>query len=249
MNRRAVFYQVRNALRRRGLTIGRTDPDCPSYGFLELVVFPALNINCVIDVGASQGEFGGHLRDFGYAGRIVSFEPVSDNYRILLAKSEADPNWVAHHYAIGPRNEDTEIHVARGSFWSSILTPSSYGAREFGGEIDVTGTERVQMRQLDSLFDECVQGLADPRVFLKVDTQGYDRQVLLGAEACLSQIPALQTEISFQQEYERMTPAAEMIEFVEGLGYSLSGIYKVFRDSRLSLVEADGVFVRPASLA
>src|SRR5947209_12092519 len=159
VNRRVVLYQARNALRRRGLEIGRTNPDCPPYTFLQLVIFPVLDINCVMDVGASQGEFGQHLRDFGYTGKIVSFEPVTSDYEILSERAQQDGDWFTHRYARGERDGTGEINVTRGSYWSSLLTPSRYGRMEFEEEIEVVGTEHVEIRRLDGFFDECIQNL------------------------------------------------------------------------------------------
>lgn len=247
MDRRTLVYQARSLLRQRGIEISRANPDCPPYVFLQLMLFPALGINCVIDVGGSRGEFGQHLRDYGYHGRIVSFEPGHDNYEALRARAELDGSWITHHLALGEQNETRELNVTHGSFWPSLLQPSAYGLREYGNELAVVEQEQVEVRTLATVFDECVRGIPTPRIYLKLDTQGYDRQVLQGAGNVLDRVPAVQTELSFRQEYEGMTPACDMIQVLEQYGYALSGIYKVFRDSHLVLSEADGIFVRPDS--
>jgi FkbM family methyltransferase len=245
LDRRAIVYRARTLLRERGLEMGRANPDCPPYSFLQLVVFPTLGINCVFDVGASRGEFGQHLRDYGYRGRIVSFEPASENYEVLSARAKQDPLWITYRFALGDQAETRELNVTRGSFWPSFLPPSAYGLQEYYDEIEVVTREPVEVRTMTSVFEESTRGIAVPRVYLKLDTQGYDRQVLQGAEQFLDRVPVLQTELSFQQEYEGMTPAPEMIAFLEQRGYALSAIFKVFRDSQLVLSEADGIFVRP----
>ena len=43
-------------------------------------------IDCVLDVGAYYGDFGVLVRELGYRGRIVSFEPVADNYERLATR-------------------------------------------------------------------------------------------------------------------------------------------------------------------
>jgi hypothetical protein len=116
--------------------------------------------------------------------------------------------------------------------------------REYGSDLEIVAHEQVEVRTLASVFDECVRDIAKPRVYLKLDTQGYDRQVLQGASAVLTHVLALQTELSFQQEYVGMTPACDMIQALDEHGYALSGVFKVFRDSQLVMSEADGIFIR-----
>jgi hypothetical protein len=53
-----------------------------------------------------------------------------------------------------------------------------------------TTVEHVQVRRLDEVFSEIVKGLDNPRVYLKIDTQGWDLEVLAGATACLDHIVA-----------------------------------------------------------
>jgi FkbM family methyltransferase len=181
MDRRALVYQALSLLRQRGIEIGRANPDCPPYSFLQLLLFPTLDINCVIDVGGSRGEFGQHLRDYGYRGRIVTFEPVSDNYSALRARAQQDGSWVTYRFALGNQTETRELNITRGSFWPSFLQPSEYGLGEYGADLEIVGQEQVEVRTLASVYEECTRGIAAPRVYLKLDTQGYDRQVLQGA--------------------------------------------------------------------
>ena len=55
----------------------------------------------MLDVGANEGQFGRWLRNHGYGGRIISFEPLSAAYQMLLAESAGDGLWEARQFAIG----------------------------------------------------------------------------------------------------------------------------------------------------
>jgi len=81
-------------------------------------------------------------------------------------------------------------------------------------------------------------------LYLKLDTQGYDLEVLRGAGRSLERIAALQSEISFIPLYAGMPAWRESIERIEALGFAVSGIFAVSREPTLRLVEADCVFVR-----
>ncbi len=47
-------------------------------------------IELIFDVGANCGQYASFLRDSGYQGKIVSFEPLSTAYSQLLTLSKKD---------------------------------------------------------------------------------------------------------------------------------------------------------------
>ncbi len=97
----SALYKLRYLLRRRGLDVSPFRPHGSLNGYLCLKLFPTLHINCVLDVGAHHGEYAEELRLNGYKGRIVSFEPVRESFRILREKCSRDERWDAYNYALG----------------------------------------------------------------------------------------------------------------------------------------------------
>src|SRR5579862_2380847 len=76
----------------------------------------AHKVNLVFDVGANTGQFGRELRQLGYRGRIVSFEPLSAAWAKLKDASNNDPMWeVSPRCAIGSEDGEIEIHIAGNS--------------------------------------------------------------------------------------------------------------------------------------
>ena len=73
-----------------------------------------LNVNCVLDVGANEGQYGQRLREAGYAGRIVSFEPLEVHVAPLRERAAADHNWKVFACALGDSDGEAEINVAPG---------------------------------------------------------------------------------------------------------------------------------------
>ena len=126
-------------------------------GLTEL--FEALQINCIIDVGANYGQYGEFLRQIGYKGRIVSFEPVSASFKRLSERTKNDSAWQVHNLAVGAANDVLEMHVMKQDQFSSLLPINSFGNEQFAKEAAVTHTERVNVVRLDSLKDEITAGL------------------------------------------------------------------------------------------
>jgi len=212
-------------------------------------IFAHCKVNCVLDVGAHYGEYAAFLREVGYTGKLVSFEPVARNFEQLRARAAQDPQWEIHNMALGQSDTTMEITVCHDTELSSFLTPNDYCASHMGTTDLVAGTEQVQVRTLDTMFEECVAGIADPRVFLKLDTQGYDLMVLGGAGRHLARVHGLQSEVSLKPIYNGMPSYLEALPAFKELGFEATGMFPVNRDCQLLLIEVDCVMVRTAQHA
>jgi FkbM family methyltransferase len=209
------------------------------------LLFQRLGINCVLDVGGHYGEYGRMLRDNGYTGRIVSFEPIAANFEALRSSASRDDRWFALPMGLGNEDGDFDINVMQGSGLDSFLQPSGYGVAALGESMQVARVERVKVRKLDSLFDECIRGLSAPRVYLKLDTQGWDLKVLAGADRSISRVLALQSETSVKHLYEGMVGFGESVRALEKLGFEMSGVFPVLQDPQFRAIELDVVMLRP----
>src|SRR5579875_3316105 len=154
MLRSTVRPFIRQRLRERGFDLVRFSSKDSLAGLLHALL-KRLEISCVIDVGAHHGEYGRFLRELGYRGRIVSFEPVSDSFALLQRSCHGDRRWAAFQYGLGNVDGTTEINVMQNSTLSSFLTPSTYskewGARVHGSDDEIVRTETVRVRRLDSV--------------------------------------------------------------------------------------------------
>ena len=102
---------VKKGIRLAGFDIIRyTVPDWLPLREHLLAVFSALRINCVLDVGANWGQFAYFLRQIGYRGRIISFEPVSSSYEKLQLRCANDPEWSAIRLALGDREANLRVN-------------------------------------------------------------------------------------------------------------------------------------------
>lgn len=208
------------------------------------ILLPRLGINCVIDVGGHFGEYGRMLRENGYDGRIISFEPVEMNHATLLSASSRDTSWIVKKLALGEYDGESTILVTEGTGLDSFLTPSEYGRSALGTAMQVKRKEVVQVAKLDSIYAECIDGIDDPKVYLKLDTQGWDTNVLKGAMECIGKIPAMQSEVSVKPLYDGMSGWTEALSHMQELGFEMSGIFPVLQDPEFRAIELDVVMVR-----
>jgi FkbM family methyltransferase len=100
--------------------------------------------------GANGGQFGLALRRRGYAGKIVSFEPVSSVFEELKHLAQRDGNWEVARYAVGSENGAAQINVSRNSQFSSIK-PLAQRSSTTDPDSAFASSESVEVRPLDDL--------------------------------------------------------------------------------------------------
>jgi FkbM family methyltransferase len=208
-------------------------------------LFTRIAPECVLDVGANAGQYAALLREHGYRGWIVSFEPVRSAFDELAELAAADGRWRVFQLALGSKAERRRIAVAEVTQLSSFRAFSSYASDELPGASDVVDTEEVEVRALNASWDQLLDGLPHGRVFLKLDTQGWDLEVLAGADGVLDHLVGIQLEASLTPIYEGAPTFVQTVEHVTGLGFDLTGVFPVNRDSLFRLIEVDCVFINP----
>lgn len=203
------------------------------------------NVNHVLDVGAFEGQFGTLLvKYFNYPGKITSFEPVVQYYQKL--QGAAKPycsRWSCMNLALGNSCTETSINIAGNSYSSSLL-PMLQAHEHVAPSSAYIDTQVVNMVTLDSIFETIVQ--PSEQVYLKIDVQGFERQVLAGASTSLRKISTIQLEISLVELYEGEMLLADMIAYMQGLGYKSVMLIPGFANEESGeLLQADVVFHRP----
>lgn len=245
MQRSQLKWALLRFLRRGSLDVRRFDAFRTLEDYLAYILFPHLGVNCVLDVGAREGEFAQSLRNSGYRGDIVSFEPVSSSFEILRARASADPKWHIRNLALGSEDGVAEINVMRGTNFSSLRSPRTNGAEDFQGFGNVVDhTETVRVRRLERMFAEVTHSVQRPCVFLKMDTQGWDLEVFKGAGTSLDHVVGLQSEMSIRPLYHGMPDFRTALSTYEAGGFLVSGVYAVGRDTHLRMAEFDCVMLR-----
>jgi FkbM family methyltransferase len=200
----------------------------------------ALGIDLVIDVGANRGQFGLEIRKAGYAGRIVSIEPLTAPHRKLERLASQDVLWVVIQSAVGPRSGPATMHVAANDGASSSLLPMLDLHAHAAPEARFVAEERVDVSTLDDLVRPQL-GDVDS-IFTKIDVQGYELKVLESGPETLGMSSLVQLEMSLLPIYETAPTYQEVLHFMEQNAFQLVGLEPIFAAPTGVLLAADGLF-------
>jgi|1186.fasta_scaffold71113_2 FkbM family methyltransferase len=197
------------------------------------------DIDLLIDVGANVGQYASLVQRNGYHRRILSLEPLSGPYRQLEAAAASNPYWQTRRTAVGARSGTVTLNIAVGSVFSSIL-PTLAPARSASRETHIVGEEEVSLMTLDEIVGDDGDAVA-----VKVDVQGFERDVLEGASRTLQRAKLVELELSPRPLYEGQMLMGEAMSRMDSAGFVLALVENAWRvhDSGQSL-QFNGVFAR-----
>jgi FkbM family methyltransferase len=200
-------------------------------------------IDAVLDVGANVGQYATRLRQGGWGGRIVSFEPLPDAHAALEKVAAPDALWeIAPRMALGAGAGTVSLNVSAESDMSSAL-PFVPEMADLLDSAAYTGTVTAPLARLDEVFGEYAGNTG--RVLLKIDTQGTEAAVLEGASGVLDRIYGIQLELSIVPVYQGERTYLDMIAALGELGFQPAlFIPGYFNQRSARLISMDGVFIR-----
>lgn len=203
---------------------------------------PALRgreFDCVVDVGANKGQFATFARHNFPECRIVSFEPLDRPARIYEELFRNDTRTRLVRAAIGVERGSLLIHVTAKDNSSSPLAVGKLQADAFGTV--VVDTLEVPSGPLSDYLNPDELGTKN---LLKIDTQGFELEVLRGAEGLLDRFSAIYCELSFTELYVGQPLASEVVSYLLQRQFNLAGVYNVTSAKDLGQVQADMLFFR-----
>ena len=246
---RAVKRLVRRAL--EVLAQSRNYTLIPNWAFEEKVIvrhlqplFKVYEIECVLDVGANLGQFGDFVRhNLGFRGALHSFEPVQQFAQFLEHKIRGDPSWHIHKTALGSSPAQSAINVAQSPGLSSFLPKTSEAVENLWERSAILERQSVAIDTLDNFVARLDGGVLPGPSYLKVDTQGYDLEVLKGAKKTLEAVRAVQFEASVRPIYKGMPHYQEVLDYLLDRGFALSAMFPINKDHSQRLIEFDCVVI------
>ncbi|WP_341208842.1 FkbM family methyltransferase [uncultured Sphingomonas sp.] len=204
----------------------------------------ALEVDCVFDVGANRGQHGEFLRRAGYRGLILSFEPGITPYKELEATARRDGNWHTFNMALGQVDGTLPMNVMKIDVFSSFRTPSAEEDASLSDDNQVERVVEVPVARIDGLFNELTTQYGFARPFLKMDTQGYDLEVLRGAGAGIAKFVGLSSEIAIRRLYKDSPSMLDSIAAILDAGFSFVNLVPVHPDRVLNPLELNSYAVR-----
>ena len=176
-----------------GWTLARGGWEDAETQFVKFILKPG---DTVVDVGANLGWYSVvGARAVGPGGRVLAFEPIPENFRLLnanVARNGMQDRVLAFSCALFERDERLEFELSGNNFGDHRIRGATTGEPEYYGEA-ARESITVEARALDAVMDEAGLGHA-PVKLLKIDTQGSEVAVLRGAQQTLPNVAFMVAE-------------------------------------------------------
>jgi FkbM family methyltransferase len=217
---------LKNFLRRAGYDVQR---------YTSLGSWLALHdVDLVLDIGANDGRYVSEVREAGWKGNITSVEPQPKAFQRLKEKYAHDTRWQGFQMGLGNENTTLPLNAHAYDVLSSFLKPNE----NVSNEIKII---QVPVKRLEDCWDDLCSNAQ--RVFVKMDTQGFELEILKGMHNKLPLIVGFQLELSIEPLYHQQPKMHETIGILDDLGYRLWKTETGLKDQKNSRVfEMDGIF-------
>lgn len=191
------------------------------------------SFSVLFDVGASEGQTAVSVASIFPNAVVYSFEPIPDTYKRLCA-AVVGLNVRTYNFGLGSKAD-------------TILFDTS-SDRDVQFRISELGTIKADIQSLDEF---CAAEAISHIDFLKIDTEGYDLEVLKGADAMLREhrINLVLTECSVNSANTFHVPFHVIHSHMEERRYRLFGIYEQIMEWRSGdpfLRRVNAAFISPS---
>jgi len=206
-------------------------------------LFPAFQqkeIHTIAYVGANDGKHAIAL-DEAFPGKIFYLlEPVPDTFETLVKNVAAHQNFHCVNVAAGVNEQQLDMYVDSFSPASSLLPYEDLASKEFPF-LQTKKTLKVEVKPLDSILRECGAGIID---LLLMDVQGYEDEVLRGANETLKSCKAVISELSLEHLYVGSSTFDSVSQTLVQKGFRLRCLINPMKGKNHRILQIDGVFLR-----
>ena len=185
----------------------------------------------IFDVGANKGQSIDRFLKVNNEAIIHSFEPILDEYNLLRNKYNNFENIKLNNLALGEKKTKKNFNVTKHSGNSSFLNLKKdtdwlkLRAKQLGVNEDNYVKEKLEV-DINSLDSYCAENSIANIDIIKIDTQGYEEQILIGGKKMIEnqKIDALEIEIVFSSIYEKYISFSDIEKYLIPNNYRFSGI-------------------------
>lgn len=184
---------------------------------------------CIFDIGAADGGWSRHARSFWPEASSVLFEPLVERRAELDALVQSLPNASWHNCGLGRDRTTLELSISPNLYISSFA---------YGGE----SSRNVPVETLDHLL---AKGVVPPGDFLKIDVQGFELEVLAGADQFIREVQVVIMETYYHRFAPQMSLVHEAVSAMHESGFQVYEILdQVRRPYDNAIGQCDICFVR-----
>jgi FkbM family methyltransferase len=202
-------------------------------------------VDCVFDVGANYGQYAEVLRRKAkFEGLIISFEPMPAAASALREKAKGQRNWIIEEMAIADTDDYRSLNIMKSSQLSSLSEPRHDEVEIFHDSNRVKEVVSVRTENLATAYRRLKQAYQFQRPFLKLDTQGFDVEIVSSAKNVLREFIGLQSELAVKKLYANSVDFRSAITLYQECGFQLSAFVPNNAGHFPQLIETDCIMVR-----
>ena len=200
------------------------------------------DVAVVFDVGANVGQFAKDLRRHSYRGLIFSFEPVSTVFERLAKNFKKDTRWHGLRLGVGSISGNFDIQISANSGLSTSFLEMDKKHFENFPESYYVRSENVRVVTLSEQIKDL--GVDKAKLAIKIDVQGFELEVLRGAQQEIADVQCLLIEVSLTSLYVGEPTLNEIISFLDNHNHKIVDIFRGVSSKAGNLLQIDVISVR-----
>jgi FkbM family methyltransferase len=202
-------------------------------------IFNQHEIKVIAYAGAHTGDIAVALNEVFPGREFYLFEPVPQTFEILLENTKQHKNMHCFNIAAGSKEEQQDIFVDEFSQASSLLSYEPIATREYpflGRQHSV----KVNIKPIDMMMKKH-KATVD---LILMDVQGYENEVLMGAEETIKSCNVIISELSLQALYRGSSTFDSIYQALAKKGFHLHYLINPMQGESHQILQMDGIFVR-----
>ncbi len=199
----------------------------------------------ILDIGGGVGASVILYNKFFPENKILVFEPIPDNYNIIKSRTSQFSNIEVFNYAVGSENSRKQINIANRITSSSLfpLSADPYSNVFNENNLGQSRVENIEVVRLDNFLQKIPADIG----IIKIDVQGYEMNVLKGAEASLERGKIIVLEANNHEGYVGSPKYYEIDTYLREHHFTLYDILpSIFDNGKLK--EWDVIYLRTSAI-
>ena len=160
------------------------------------------------DVGASK-DILIRWRKYIKFLNIYGFEPIFEEYKNLKAKFKNQKNIKIYNCALADKNGLKNFYEVEGVYQSSFLKPNYNFVKQY------PNSKRFNLKKVFKIYCKKFDTFKEKFDFIKIDTQGFNYNVLIGAKKTIKNTLAIEVEVEFVKIYKNQKLFEDTKKFLE----------------------------------